>query len=200
MLGKKVKLSVLGFSFNQSQTGTYGLVLAEANGLRRLMVVVGTPEAQSIAFKLHNSKPPRPLTHDLFQTVLNKASIKLREVNIYKYNEGVFFSKLLFMMGETMFEIESRTSDAVALALRSKAPIYTTEKIMRELSVVFKESDEAEEFETNLSDVDTEQYYSMLHYEELETMLREAIDNEDYELASLLRDELEKKKKVQSKI
>lgn len=200
MLGKKVKLSVLGFSFNQSQTGTYGLVLAEANGLRRLMVVVGTPEAQSIAFKLHNTKPPRPLTHDLFQTVMNKANIKLREVNIYKYNEGVFFSKLIFAQNESIFEVESRTSDAVAVALRSKAPIFTTEKIMRELSVVFKESDEAEEFETNLTDVDSEQYYSMMHYEELETMLREAIENEDYELASLLRDELEKKKKVQSKI
>lgn len=200
MLDKKVRLSVLGFSFNQSQTGTYGLVLAEKDGPRRLMVVVGTPEAQSIAFKLHNSKPPRPLTHDLFQTVLSKSGVKLKEVIIYKYNKegGIFYSRLVFAQNEDTFEVESRTSDAVALALRARAAIYTTEKIMRDLSVVFKEIEDEPEFETDLKEVDSEKFYSELHYEELDSMLRDAIEKEDYEMASLLRDELLKKKKVQS--
>lgn len=200
MLDKKVRLSVLGFSFNQSQTGTYGLVLAEKDGPRRLMVVVGTPEAQSIAFKLHNSKPPRPLTHDLFQSVIGKAGIKLKEVLIYKYNKegGIFYSRLIFSQNNESFEVESRTSDAVALALRAKAAIYTSEKIMRELSVVFKEVEDDPEFETDLNEIDSEKFYSDLHYDELDNMLRDAIEKEDYEMASLLRDELQKKKKVQS--
>lgn len=200
MLDKKVRLLVLGFSFNQSQTGTYGLVLAEKDGPRRLMVVVGTPEAQSIAFKLHNSKPPRPLTHDLFQTVIGKAGLKLKEVIIYKYNKegGIFYSRLIFVQNDETFEVESRTSDAVALALRAKAGIFTTEKIMRDLSVVFKDIEDEPEFETNLNELDSEKFYSDLHYEELDNMLRDAIAKEDYEMASLLRDELVKKRKVQS--
>lgn len=189
----KIKLSVLGFSFNQSQSGTYGLVLAEEDGLRRLMIVIGTPEAQSIAFKLQESIPPRPLTHDLFQTLLAQLGILLLEVNIYKYEDGVFFSKMILRQGTEIIEIESRTSDAIAIALRTKSPVYTSEIIMQEQAVVFDDNtseDNASENEKDNLALD----YSLLNEEELESLLKDAIDGEDYELASLLRDELLKKK------
>lgn len=190
----KIKLSVLGFSFNQSQSGTYGLVLAEEDGLRRLMIVIGTPEAQSIAFKLQGSIPPRPLTHDLFQTLLAQLGILLLEVNIYKYEDGVFFSKMILRQGTEIIEIESRTSDAIAIALRTKSPVYTSEIIMQEQAVVFDDNtseDNASENEKDNLALD----YSLLNEEELESLLKDAIDGEDYELASLLRDELLKKKR-----
>ena len=189
----KIKLSVLGFSFNQSQSGTYGLVLAEEDGLRRLMIVIGTPEAQSIAFKLQGSIPPRPLTHDLFQTLLAQLGILLLEVNIYKYEDGVFFSKMILRQGTEIIEIESRTSDAIAIALRTKSPVYTSKIIMQEQAVVFDDNtseDNASENEKDNLALD----YSLLNEEELESLLKDAIDGEDYELASLLRDELLKKK------
>ncbi len=189
----KIKLSVLGFSFNQSQSGTYGLVLAEEDGLRRLMIVIGTPEAQSIAFKLQGSIPPRPLTHDLFQTLLAQLGILLLEVNIYKYEDGVFFSKMILRQGTEIIEIESRTSDAIAIALRTKSPVYTSETIMQEQAVVFDDNtseDNASEDEKDNLALD----YSLLNEEELQSLLKDAIDGEDYELASLLRDELLKKK------
>lgn len=189
----KIKLSVLGFSFNQSQSGTYGLVLAEEDGLRRLMIVVGTPEAQSIAFKLQGSTPPRPLTHDLFQSLLAQFGITLLEVNIYKYDDGVFYSKLQLRQGSYLTELESRTSDAVAIALRTKAPIYTSEEIMQAQAVVFDENSTPENYQEDDKDF-LALDYSLLNEEELESLLKEAIDGEDYELASLIRDEIMKKK------
>ena len=191
-MNNKVKLSVLGFSFNQTRTGTYGMVLAEEHGIRRLMVVVGTPEAQSIAFKLQNSTPPRPLTHDLIQTLLYEYKIVLVEVLIYKYVDGVFFSRLLLRQGDMYVELESRTSDAVGIALRTKSPIYTTEDIMQEQGVVFDDNSSGEEKDEEL---DLPLDYSLLNEDELKVMLEEAVKGEDYELASILRDELRKKDK-----
>lgn len=191
-MDRKVKLSVLGFSFNQSQTGTYGLVLAEEDGLRRLVVMVGTPEAQSIAFKLQDSAPPRPLTHDLLYSILAAYNIDLLEVNIYKYEDGVFFSRLELKQGEWFIEIESRTSDAVSIALRAGAPIYTTETIMNSLSVVFDESSLLKE-KLQKDDLDLAADYSLLEEDEIKTLLDDAVKEEDYELASILRDELKKR-------
>lgn len=202
-----MRLSVLGFSFNQTQSGTYGLVLEEEKGLRRLMIIVGTPEAQSIAFKLHNTKPPRPLTHDLFQSLLIKFDIKLKEVVIYKYNDGVFYSRLVFEGSEEqIITINSRTSDAVAIALRTKSPIYTTESIMEELGVVVSDSDNEQKEEATHSsppfdnitseerNINIGSNYSSFSDDELSDLLFDAIGGEDYELASVLRDELEKRK------
>lgn len=186
----KVKLSVLGFSFNQTRTGTYGLVLAEEDGVRRLMVVVGTPEAQSIAFRLQGAEPPRPLTHDLMQALLNTFDIRLLEIDIYKYEDGVFFSKLLLKQKDRLVEIESRTSDAVAIALRTKSPIYTSETIMKELGIIL---DDKSTDEISNDDLEFDMDYSLLELDELESMLKDAIDGEDYELASMLRDELKRK-------
>ena len=188
----KIRLSVLGFSFNQTQSGTYGLILAEDEGARRLIVIIGTPEAQSIAFCLQGSIPPRPLAHDLFHILTSEFGITLLKVVIYKYDNGVFHSKMHLRQGEHNIEIESRTSDAIAIALRTKAPIYTTKAIMAEQAIVFEENtsfeDEKEDEKDNLA-LD----YSLLDIEELETLLKDAIEGEDYELASLLRDELKKK-------
>lgn len=186
----KVKLSVLGFSFNQTRTGTYGLVLAEEDGVRRLMVVVGTPEAQSIAFRLQGAEPPRPLTHDLMQALLTTFDIRLLEIDIYKYEDGVFFSKLLLKQKDRLVEIESRTSDAVAIALRTKSPIYTSEAIMKELGIIL---DDKSTDEISNDDLEFDMDYSLLELDELESMLKDAIDGEDYELASMLRDELKRK-------
>lgn len=191
----KVRLIVLGFSFNQAQSATYGLVLSEEVGLRRLMVVVGAPEAQSIAFRLQNVVPPRPLTHDLFKPILDSFFIELQEIVIHKFSEGVFHSKLILKQGEYIVEVDSRTSDAVALALRNDAPIYTTEEIMQELAVLIDDSvleddrrDETEESVTTIKD------FSLLNTEQLQDMLTDAVKEEDYELASLLRDEIGRKK------
>lgn len=189
-MNEKVRLSVLGFSFNQVKTGAYGLVLVEEYGLRRLMIVVGTAEAQAIAFKLQNTVPPRPLTHDLFQTLLLNFGIYLLEVNIYKFEDGVFFSRMVFKQGADIINIESRTSDAINIALRTKSPIYTTELIMKTMAIVPEDDDENHKDEPNKLSQD----YSLLSKEELEVLLKDAIVGEDYELASLIRDELAKKK------
>lgn len=190
---------VLGFSFNQTQSGTYGLVLAEEDGLRRLMVIVGTPEAQSIAFKLQDTDPPRPLTHDLFYSLMESLNIFLKEVVIYKYKNGVFYSRLLFEQNETEISIESRTSDAIGIALRSNSPIYTTEEIMEELAIVVSnaadESTDDEEVKMTAGNDSTEytDSYAQLSILELKSMLYDAIEKEDYELASILKDKIDEK-------
>lgn len=193
---KKIKLSILGFSFNQTQTSTYGLVLAEEDGLRRLMIIIGSPEAQSIAFKLHNTEPPRPLTHDLFQKLLLELNVVLQEVLIYKYQDGVFFSRLILKQKENIIQIESRTSDAIAIALRTKSSIYTYENIMQDLAIVVNENELNEdelELKPRVDNTEDLTDYSLLNTNELSIMLDDAIKDENYELASLLRDELGKK-------
>lgn len=194
---KRVKLSVVGFSFNQTQSGTYGLVLAEDRGPRRLMIVVGAPEAQSIAFKLQNTEPPRPLTHDLFSTVISKFNIELKEVLIYKYEDGVFYSRLIFEQNGVEISIDSRTSDAIGIALRTKSAIFTNEKIMHDLAVVFniKDDNDSDSDDITLTEgpVDYVDPCALLSEEELASMLTDAIKQEDYELASVLKSELDKR-------
>jgi bifunctional DNase/RNase len=193
---KKVKLSVLGFSFNQTQSGTYGLVLAEEASLRRIMIIIGTPEAQSIAFVLHDTRPPRPLTHDLFVSMMESFGIMLREAFIYKYENGMFFSRLVMNKkdGKNVI-IESRTSDAIAIALRTQSPIYITESIMQTLGIVIAgDEDKPENDAINTrSKREGQMDYSAFTKTELETMLTESIEGEDYELASILRDEIKKR-------
>lgn len=192
--GQKISLKVLGFSFNQAQSGAYGLVLAEENGNRRLMVVVGSPEAQSIAFKLQNAMPPRPLTHDLFKPIFDSFFINLQEVIISDYVDGVFHSKLVLRQDDHIIEIDSRTSDAVAIAIRLDAPIYTYESIMQELGVVIDESALEEVTEGGTESGGKSGDYSLLDIEQLQERLKNAIEEENYELASVLRDEIQKKK------
>ena len=198
----KIKLNVLGISYSQTQSGAYALVLTEESGDRRIPIIVGGFEAQSIAIQLEGLKPPRPLTHDLFMNFANSFNIDLLEVNIHKLEEGVFYSKLLCDNGEKKLSIDTRTSDAIALALRFKCPIYTTEEIMERAGIVleFGSEEKSSSLTENLtaSDSVTPSSVSSTEYEvfttqELNEMLKEDIGNEDYEKASLIRDELNKR-------
>jgi bifunctional DNase/RNase len=127
---KRVKLKVLGISYSQTQSGAYALILVEEKGERRVPIIIGGFEAQAIVIKLENLDPPRPLTHDLFRNFAAEFAISVIEVMIYKLEEGVFYSRLLCTNGEKEISIDSRTSDAVALALRFGCPIYITEEYL----------------------------------------------------------------------
>jgi bifunctional DNase/RNase len=198
----KIKLNVLGISYSQTQSGAYALVLTEESGDRRIPIIVGGFEAQSIAIQLEGLKPPRPLTHDLFMNFANSFNIDLLEVNIHKLEEGVFYSKLLCDNGEKKLTIDTRTSDAIALALRFKCPIFTTEEIMERAGIVleFGSEEKPSSLSENatVSDSVTPASISSTEYEdfttqELNEMLKEAIGNEDYEKASLISNELNKR-------
>jgi bifunctional DNase/RNase len=199
----KIKLNVLGISYSQTQSGAYALVLTEEDGDRRIPIIVGGFEAQSIAIQLEGLKPPRPLTHDLFMNFARSFHIDLLEVNIYKLEEGVFYSKLMCDNGDQKISIDTRTSDAIALALRFKCPIYTTEEIMERAGIVLEFGGEEKSStlsqESTLSDTtpgagkDTTEEYREFTTQELNEMLKEAIGKEDYEKASLIRDELNKR-------
>ncbi|MCD7974074.1 MAG: bifunctional nuclease family protein [Candidatus Azobacteroides sp.] len=183
----RVLLEVLGirYTHSQAQVGAYVLILGEVNSIRRIRIIIGTSEAQSIALQLEEITPPRPLTHDLFCMFANEFNIHLKEVFINKFDDGMFFSELLFEDGSVEKIIDARTSDAIALALRVKCPIYTTEEIMRQVGEVFEEDLEQEEVimeEENPTTLD-----------ELQKQLQEAIQNEDYELASAIRDEINRR-------
>jgi bifunctional DNase/RNase len=184
----KIKLKILGITFSQVQAGAYALILKEEKGQRRLPIIIGTPEAQSIAIFLEALIPPRPLTHDLFISFTEAVDIRLIAVNIYRYEEGVFFSELLFKNKDEELRIDSRTSDAIALAIRADASIYITEAIMREVSIVMDDDDLLDELESPDLKKNRSASYESMNLEELQRNLNEAIVAEDYEKASHLRD------------
>lgn len=192
----KVKLSILGLSNSQSQTGAYALILSEEHGQRRLPIIIGAFEAQSIALQLEGLFPPRPLTHDLFFNFSEAFKIRLTEVNIYKLEEGVFYSILVCEQGETHLKIDARTSDAVALALRFKCPIYTSEEILEKAGIYLDDEDVPVEKPAEKKAPKTSKVkWSNYSIEELEDMLNEAIEQENYEKASEIRDIIEQRKK-----
>lgn len=195
---KKIRLNILGLSVSQTQSGAYALVLTEENGDRRIPIIIGPVEAQAIAIQLEGLKPPRPLTHDLIKNLAYSFDITILEVVIYKLEEGIFYSELLCEMGGKEVKIDSRTSDAVALALRFRCPIFTTEDILHKAGIVLDSEDEdspvrsrAEEAIESPHSGTYENYTSA----ELEDLLTEAIRNEDYEKASVVRDEISRRKK-----
>ena len=200
----KIKLNILGISYSQTQTGAYALVLTEERGERRIPIIIGGFEAQAIAIQLEGLKPPRPLTHDLFLNFAVSFGINLIEVNISRLEEGVFYSKLICNNGGKDITIDARTSDAIALALRFKCPIYTTEDILQKSGIVIdieetsksrpvkKESKDTEKPVIS-SSLDREKYKSM-DINSLEELLDDAIKKEEYEKASMIRDELNKRK------
>lgn len=201
----KIKLRVQGLTNSQIQSGAYALILAEEEGARRIPIIVGTSEAQSIAIALEHITPPRPLTHDLFVTFAQAFGIQLREVFIYKFEDGVFYSELLFDDGITQVRLDSRTSDAIAIALRVKCDIYTTDQIVAECGVVLEDA-------SSMADKDDEEYalldkepediedaeelkkwLSLLDEDELTERLEEAVSDENYEYAKMYKDEIRRR-------
>ena len=187
----KTKLKILGITFNQIQAGAYALVLAEEQGNRRIPIIIGTPEAQSIAISLENLRPPRPLTHDLFISFLQLLKITLKEIDIYKYEEGVFHSELVFNDGLKDIFLDSRTSDAIALALRANAPIYISNDIMKNVAIELddEDTDDGAEHKFKKPTAPLDQ----LSPEKLQKLLNEAIVAENYERASYIRDLINEK-------
>ena len=194
---KRVKLKVMGISYSQTQSGAYALILIEENGDRRIPIIIGGFEAQAIVIKLENLDPPRPLTHDLFKKFADEFNISISEVMIYKLEEGVFFSKLVCNNGEKEYSIDSRTSDAVAIALRFGSPIFITEEILKKAGITVNPADSeispVNEVENFFEPEKTK--YDTYSDEELYKMIDEAIKTEDYERAAAVRDEIEKRKK-----
>jgi len=194
---QRVKLKVLGISYSQTQSGAYALVLAEETGERRMPIIIGGFEAQSIVIKLENLNPPRPLTHDLIKSFADSFGITLFEVVIDRFEDGVFYSKLVCSDGEKDYSIDSRTSDAVALALRFNCPIFTTEDIMERAGIVIDQASAESQPGGEETDVPVEGKgdYSSLTDEELTTMMEEAVAREDYEKAAALKGEIDRRKK-----
>lgn len=193
MDNKKIKLNILGLSYSQTQSGAYALVLAEEEGERRIPIIIGGVEAQSIAIKLEGLEPPRPLTHDLFLNFARSFSVDILEVIIYKLDEGIFYSELVCFKDNEVIKIDSRTSDAVALALRFNCPIYTYEEILSKAGIVLDFGDSKEKEEPKPKKTKTSSSLSSKTIEELKTMLHAAVEAENYEKASEIRDEIKKK-------
>jgi hypothetical protein len=193
----KIKLEILGLSYSQTQTGAYALVLGETHGKRRLPIIIGNFEAQAIAIELENMRPSRPLTHDIFKSFADTFEIQVIEVVVYNLLEGIFFAKLICQRGdEEPVEIDTRTSDAIALAVRFKCPIYTYESILSSAGIILDE-DEIESLGGDLNEGDEEPVtsgWSALSKDELEKELDKALSEEDYEKATELRDELNRRK------
>lgn len=189
---QKIELTILGLSYSQTQTNSYALILGEVNGKRRLPIVIGHFEAQAIALELEKMKPSRPLTHDLFKSFADTFGITIEEVIINKFQEGIFYALLVCNDDIKINHIDSRTSDAIALAIRFGCPIYTYEHIMAQAGIAYE--DETAEPETTGSDTEENtSEFSMLSLEELNEELQKAVDNEEYERASLIRDEITKR-------
>lgn len=193
----KIRLNILGLSVSQTQTGAYALVLAEEHGDRRIPIIIGPVEAQAIAIQLEGLKPPRPLTHDLIRNIALAFDIALLEVTIHKLEEGIFFSELLCEMNGREVRIDSRTSDAIALAIRFRCPIFTTEEILQKAGIVLEMSEEqgsrSGEAGNELK-TPGRTLYEKFTLTELEKALDEAVRDEDYEKASLIRDEIKRRK------
>ena len=199
---KKIRLDIVGLSYSQTQSGAYALVLGEQTGKRRLPIIIGGFEAQAIAIELEKMTPSRPLTHDLFKSFAETFGIVVDEVIIYNLVEGIFYAKLLCVKdGKDQVEIDARTSDAIALAVRFSCPIYTYEFILSQAGIIL-DDDSALESSKEIA-VETksppkssgDEDYAKKSTEELKELLHDALDEENYEKASRIRDELNKRKK-----
>lgn len=197
-MGDRIKLNIIGLTSSHSQRNSYTLILGEKNGELKLPIVIGGYEAQSIALVIEGLKPQRPLTHDLISNFFSQFGIILKEVIINKLEEGVFFSTLVTEKDDKIQNIDARTSDAIALALRMKCPIYTYKSILNDAGIQYEENDtKGEEKEEIIEDVNTPVVSNDLNQhslKELEAELEKAIKIEDYVRAALLRDEIKIRK------
>lgn len=204
----RIRLKVLGISYSQIQSGAYALILAQIGGPYRIPVVIGAAEAQSIALRMESITPPRPMTHDLFVSFAHAFGIKLREVFIYRFEDGIFSSELTFSDDERTIVIDSRTSDAIAIAMRTGAPIFTTPEILEETGFLLEESSQEDEDEAAAADApvfveeeddiaDGEPAPKIENYtvEELQKLLARLIEHENYEEAARVNEIIKRKQK-----
>ena len=194
----KIKLKILGLSSSQSQSGSFALVMGESKGNRRLPIIIGMFEAQAIAIEIEKIVPNRPMTHDLFKSFAESFNFSVLEILISDLREGVFYAKIVCTDGTQTLEVDARPSDAIAIGLRFSVPIYTYENIMSEAGIVLSESEEGEEDSiipdeeevTELSSTEQIKDYSS---DKLQELLDEALENEDYERAAQVRDEMNRR-------
>ena len=192
---ERVKLQVMGITYSQVQQGAYALVLAQADGPYRIPIVVGIAEAQAIAVRLENIIPPRPMPHDLFVSLAHAFGIQLEEVFISDFDNGVFMLELTFSNdSDKTVVLDSRTSDAIALALRTGAPIYTTGEIMMKTGFKMGEQPEHEDAGDGDNLADPGRQYEYCSIEKLEKMLQSCVDHEEYEIAAEIKKVIDKKK------
>lgn len=191
---EKIKLEIVGISYSQTQSGAYALVLGEEKGTKRLPIIIGGFEAQAIVIEMESMKPSRPLTHDLFKSMCDSFKIEVQEVLIHDLSEGIFYAKIICEQDGKKEEIDARTSDAVALALRFNAPIYTLQHIMDSAGIILDEdmeqSEEGEKKSKPARRKSKKKDISNMSMKELEKKLDDAIAAENYELASKIRDEI----------
>lgn len=200
---EKVRLKILGLTYSQTQTGSYALVLAEEGGDRRIPIMIGAFEAQAIALHLEELHPPRPLTHDLFKSFASAYGISLKEVMISKLAAGIFYSVLYFYKGDDIIMIDSRTSDAVALALRFKCPIFTSRDIIDRAGVIMEDkSDDQEDNEKDAEILESGEKHigekgslSLPDLDELKELLQQAVEEEDYEKAAEIQVEISRRQR-----
>ncbi|HEV3252607.1 MAG TPA: bifunctional nuclease domain-containing protein [Puia sp.] len=194
---KKIELEIVALSHSITQTHSYAVVLGEVNGLRRLPIVIGGFEAQAIAVALEKMHPSRPLTHDLMKNFMSAFNIDLQEIIICDLQEGIFYSKLVCVSEHDTVEIDSRTSDALALAVRFGCPVYTYENILESAGILMEDSSgkKKQVKETVTSEIGSSDDLKALSLEELNTLLGEVLEQEDYIRAIKIRDEINSRRK-----
>lgn len=200
---KKIDLEIFDISHSGTNSGAYAMVLVEKGGNRKIPIIIGSSEAQAIAIELENMKPSRPLTHDLYKNTLTSFNMTVTEVLIYNYNEGIFFAKVIVTDGERIIEIDSRSSDAVAIAVRFRIPIKCDEKILQTMGIDPSEDSTSEDeldedgeivFDAVVEDEEkpSKKINKAEELKELRDKLNQAIENEEYEAASMLKIAIEK--------
>lgn len=194
----KVSLEIVGLTYSESSTGAYVLVLGDKNSQRKLPIVIGSAEAESIAVGIDRQRGARPLTHDLFLRFAKEFDVEIKEVVINRFREGVYYAMLVCQQGNDITMVDARPSDAIALAVRVGCDIYAYETVMQEASIIMEdieqESPDDTDSESIINKVQGETDYDLLTLHELEDLLQEAIDDEDYIKAARIRDEINGRK------
>jgi len=193
---KKIELEIVALSHSITQTHSYAVVLGEVNGLRRLPIVIGGFEAQAIAVALERMQPSRPLTHDLMKNFMNAFNVELMEIIINDLQEGIFYSKLVCVSEHDTVEIDSRTSDALALAVRFGCPIFTYDHILESAGILMEDNNKKKSSDIPVEEVSeaSREELSKMSVEELNTLLNDVLEQEDYIRAIAIRDEINKRK------